>query len=264
MQLWNTDNIGGYMYSDELSEVLRTAMQPMSRFRQHCDADDASDKGKHKGDEYNWNIYSDVATQGAALTENVAMPETNFTISRGSLSIVEYGNSVPYSGLLDDMSKHPVTQIINKALKNDANKTLEAAAHAQFDATLLNVEPTSGTSTTAITWKTDGTSVSTNNLAMSNVHVKLIVDGMKERNIPTWSDGNYRSIGRPATFRDFKDDLESLHSYVDKGFGMILNGEVGREYSGCRFFEQTTIASEGWTNGASDAAYFFGELKLAA
>ena len=39
---------------------------------------------------------------------------------------------------------------------------------------------------------------------------------------------------------------------------MIMNGEIGR-YEGCRFVEQTNIPSEGWTNGLSDAAFFFGE-----
>jgi len=40
---------------------------------------------------------------------------------------------------------------------------------------------------------------------------------------------------------------------------LILNGEVGRHYEGVRFFEQTSIASQAWTNGASDEAFFFGE-----
>ena len=167
-------------------------------------------------------------------------------------------NSVPFSGKLDDLSKQPVEGIIRKILADDANKTLDAAAHAQFDATLLLVYPDSGNSATAIDTAVTGTAGETNALAMSNVHVKLIVDEMKERNIPAWPDGNYRCIGRPATFRDFKDDIEALHSYVDRGFTMILNGEIGRDYSGCRFFEQTNIASESWTKAVSDAAYFFG------
>jgi hypothetical protein len=43
---------------------------------------------------------------------------------------------------------------------------------------------------------------------------------------------------------------------------MIMNGEIGR-YAGCRFVEQTGIASEGWTNAKSDVAYFFGEDTVA-
>ena len=258
-QVWNTNSAGGYMYSGELSDVLRNSLQPMTRFLQHCDAEDFTDKGLNSGDAFQWNIYSDVGTQGGELAENEAMPETSFTITQGSGTVAEVGNSVPYSGMLDDMSKHPVKQIIHKALKNDAVKALEASAHTQFAATPLTVTPTSGNSATAITLETTGTATATNALAMNNTHVKLIVDQMKERNIPIYSDGNYRCIGRPSTFRDFKDDLEALHSYVGAGFQSILNGEVGRSYEGVRFFEQTGVASQGWSGGVSDQAFFFGE-----
>lgn len=259
MQVWATDAAGGYMYSDQLSTVLRNALQPMSRFQQHCDADDFTDKGYNKGDTFHWNVYSDLAAQGGRLEETQKMPETAYTITQGTGTVYEFGNSVPYSGKLDDLSAHPVKQIINKALKNDANKAFEAEARAQFAATKLTVTPASGTSATAITLETSGTATATNNLALNDTHVKLISDQMKERNIPVFSDGNYRCIGRPSTFRGFKDDLEAVHSYVSEGFGMILNGEVGRSYEGIRFFEQTVVASQGWTNAKSDEAFFFGE-----
>ena len=261
-QVWGTDSLGGYMYSDELSDVLRTALQPMNRFRQFCDAKDATEKGLHKGETFTWNVYSDVGTQGTTLAEMDAMPETNFTVTQGSLTVNEYGNSVPYTGKLDNLSKHPVSEIIHKVLKNDANKALDAAAHAQFDATPLVVTPASGNSATAITLETGGVPTATNDLAMNNVHVKLIIDQMKERNIPVYNGSDYFAVARPTTLRDFKDDIESLHSYVDAGFQMILNGEIGR-HEGCRFIEQTNIASEGWTNAKSDAVYFFGEDTVA-
>lgn len=258
-QLFGTSTRGGYMYSGELSDTLRNVLQPLTRFVNHCDADDFTDKGLHAGQAFQWDIYSDVGTAGGRLTENVKMPETGFTITQGSGTIYEYGNSVPYSGVLDDSARHPIKQIINKTLKNDAVKAFETQAHTQFAATPLTVTPASGNSATAIDVDTTGTPSETNNLAMSNVHVKLISDEMKERNIPTYDDGNYRCIGRPSTFRDFKDDLEAIHQYVDAGFQQILNGEVGRSYEGIRFFEQTSIASQAWTNSLSDQAFFFGE-----
>lgn len=258
-QVWETSAEGGFLYSDQLSTVIRIAMQSMSRFQQHCDATDFTDKGKGKGSLFNWNVFSDVVTQGGRLTERERMPETNFTITQGQGTIYEFGNSVPFSEKLDDFSLQPVKQIIHKALKNDANKAFEAEARAQFALTKLTVTPASGNSASAITLETTGTATATNNLAMNTTHVKLISDQMKERNIPVYSDGNYRCIGRPSTFRGFKDGLETVHSYVAEGFRMILNGEVGRSYEGIRFFEQTTIASRAWTNAKSDEAFFFGE-----
>ena len=61
-QIWVTANLGGYMYSDQLSNVLRYAVQPMVKFRQFADIKDAAVQGKGKGDTFHWNVYSDVAT----------------------------------------------------------------------------------------------------------------------------------------------------------------------------------------------------------
>lgn len=256
-QVWHTNTLGGYMYSDNLSNVLRMALNPLMRFRQNCYIEDAV--GKHKGQTFHWDLYSDVEDQGGTLNENEAMPETNFTIAQGSLTIYERGNSVPYTGVLDDLSQHPVESIIHKVLKKDCNKAQEIAAHAQFDSTLLTVTPASGTSESAITVEVVGAATATNNVALGNTHVKLIGDEMKERNIAAADGTNYLAIGRPSAFRALKDDLEPISQYTDAGFGQILNAEIGRHYDGFRFQEQTSIASEGWSNGKSDAIYFMGD-----
>lgn len=261
-QLWATNSLGGYMYSDRLSKVLRHAVQPLIKFRQFADVKDAAGQGKNKGDVYHWNIYSDVATQGTTLVETNTMPETNFTITQGTLTVTEYGNSVPYTGKLDDLSEHPVKEVIDKVLKNDAKKAFDIGAHAQFNATPLRVVPTAGTATDAVTLTTNGTATLTNNVALGKNHVKAIVDLMKERNIPPYMADDYTSIGHPTTFRTLKNDLESVHQYVDAGFQMILNGEIGR-YEGVRFVEQNNIAKGAFINAKSNWAFFFGDDTVA-
>lgn len=256
-QLWATDSEGGYMYSDRLSKVLRYAVQPLVKFRQFADVKDAAGQGKGKGDVYHWNVYSDVANQGAAIIETNTMPETNFTITQGTLTMTEHGNSVPYTGKLDDLSEHSVTEVIDKVLKNDAKKAFDIASHAQFDLTPLRVVPTSGTATDSVALTTNGTATATNAVAMGKDHVKAIVDLMKERNIPPYMGDDYGCLGHPSTFRKLKNDLEAVHQYTPEGFRMILNGEIGR-YENARFFEQTNIAKSGFTSGKSNWAYYFG------
>jgi hypothetical protein len=51
-QVWVTDSLGGYLYSDNLSAELRTAVQPLCRFRQFCDVKDAAHQGLGKGDTF--------------------------------------------------------------------------------------------------------------------------------------------------------------------------------------------------------------------
>lgn len=258
-QVWNTDTLGGFMYSDELSDYLRTELQPMSRFRQFCDIKEG--KGTGKGEKFNWNVYSDVTTAGAILDESNAMPETNYTISQGTLTVTEFGNSVPYTKKLDDLSRHPVKEVINKVLKNDARKTLDGAAHTQFDSTVVTLSPTGGTDPAAVTVEIGGATI-TNNIALGKEHIKSISDIMKERDITPFYQDDYFAIARPTTLRAFKNDLEAIHQYTESGMQLIYNGETGR-YEGIRFVEQTNIASEAWTNGKSDATFFFGADTVA-
>lgn len=254
-QVWQTNSLGGFMFAVNLSKKLRTALQPMVRFRQFCDAREALGLGV--GDTFNWNVYSDVATAGGALDETQTMPETNYTITQASLTVTEYGNSVPFTKKLDDLSEQPVTEIIHKVLKNDARKALDAAAHAQFDACLLRVAPVSGTDTQALTLTTNGATAITNNIEFGSLHCKTVADLLAEREIPTFDGNNFMATARPTTLRAFKDDLETVHQYTSEGWHVIMNGEKGR-YEGIRFCEQTNIASEAWTNSKSDAIYFFG------
>ncbi|WP_020409810.1 hypothetical protein [Hahella ganghwensis] len=261
-QLWATDNLGGFMYSDQLSETLRTSLQPLTRYRNMCSVEDAKEAGT--GEKYNWNVYSDVATGGAALVETQPMPETNFSIDQETLTITEYGNSVPYTRKLDILSKHSCERVIDKVLKNDARKTLDKAAHAEFDKTKLVCYPAGAgaDSATDVVFETDGAPAGTNNAAMTKDHVKKIVDYMQERDITPMDGENYGALGRPTTFRQLKDDLEAISFYIESGFARIAAGEIGR-YESTRFFTQTNVPTEAWTNGKSDAAHFFGDDTVA-
>ena len=209
-QIWSTNSLGGYFYSLNLSDELREALQPMSRFRQFCDARDAG--GLQKGNTFTWDIVQNVVTQGGTLVETSTMPETNFTILQATLTITEYGNSVPYSGKLEALSKFEVRKPIMQALKNDAVKVYDCAAYAQFYQTKLRVVPaSSGTSLTSLTLTTNGTCTGTNNVALGTGHVKALVDTMKERNIPAYAGDDYMAIAWPTTLRSLKNSLETLH-----------------------------------------------------
>lgn len=248
------------MYSLELSDILRTAVQPLCKFRQFCDAKDFTDKGLHKGQFFTWNVYNDVATQGTTVTETSTVPVTNFTIAQGSGTVLELANSVPYTGMLDNLSKHPVQEIINKVMKNDCKKALDQQAYNQFNSTLLRVS--AGTDTAVVVLTTNGTSSTTNNVALGKNHIKSITDVMKERNIPPYMGDEYFGIAHPTTWRNLKNDLESVYQYRDEGFQMIYNGEIGK-YDGVRFIEQNNIAKGTFTNAKTNWAFFFGEDTVA-
>src|ERR1035437_7722013 len=228
-QVWAVNSLGGFMYSRQLSNVLRMGVQPLVKFRQFCDVRDASQQGKKKGDIFTWDVFSDVATAGGVLTETNTVPETNFTITQGTLTITEAGNSVPYSGKLDNLSKFPVIELVQKVLKNDAVKSFDRLAWNQFNQTLLRVCSTETAGTSTLYLSTHGTCPAINNAAYGNVHAKKVVDLMKERNIPAYLGDDYYSLAWPTTLRVFKNNLETIHQYSDTGFKLIMNGELGRD-----------------------------------
>ncbi len=88
-QVWAVAAEGGFMYSDELSDVLRQQVQPLTKMRQLCDAEDGTKKGLNRGDKFFWDVYSNVGTQGRRLDESSPMPETGFTLQQHSLTVYE-------------------------------------------------------------------------------------------------------------------------------------------------------------------------------
>ena len=272
---WAVSSLGGFLYSRQLSNVLRMAVQPLVKFRQFADVRDGAQQGRKKGDTFTWDVMSDVSNAGGVLVETNTMPETNFTITQGTLTITEAGNSIPFSAKLDNLSKFPVQDVIQKVLKNDAVKTFDRFAWTQFNQTPLRiVAGTGGTGSSAtgqITLTTNGTATSTNNDFYNNTYAKSIVDLMKERNTPAYIGDDYYALAWPTTLRTFKNNLETIHQYSDTGFKLIMNGEIGR-YENVRYIEQTNIAkgtgtdgitTTAWTNGRSDWIFFFGNDTVA-
>jgi N4-gp56 family major capsid protein len=268
---WADD--GSFYYSEELSDILRTNLQPLTKFRQFADVKDASQKGLHRGDKFRWNRYGDLGTQGRSLAENQEIPQTNFSVDQAELTITEYGNSVPYTGKLEKLAKHDVIDLVKKALANDARKAFDIAAYLQFDATPCLITPTSGTATDAVTLTTNGTASATNNVAMGADHLKAIADMLEELNVPPYRGDDYMLLSHPTTLRPVKNDLEALNQYTESGIGRIFRGEIGK-YEEIRAvtqnqipkggaqdsttFDPYTRTADAWNNAKSGWAYFFG------
>ena len=273
-QLWSVPAQGGYLYSDELSNVLRIKAQPLTKFRQFADAKDGAQKGLNAGDQFTWNVVSDIGTQGHKLNESAPMPESNFTVDPKTLTVTEFGNSVPYTGKLESLAKQDVVDIIDQVLKHDARKAFDYETWNQMNQTPLRVASTDATSAGAIVVTTNSSTATTNDAALNKNHVKNISDEMKERNIPPYgTTDDYYSIAEVSTYRNFKDDLETIQQHTPEGFHMIMYGEIGR-YESIRFVEQTHIPGGGaidsttynaltgvadpWDNAKSSWAFFFG------
>lgn len=250
-QIWAVAAEGGYLYSDELSDFIRQANQPLTKFRQLCDAQDGTQKGLNRGDKFYWNTYSNINTQGQRLDESQPIPEAGFTIVQKSLTLYEAGNSVPYTGKLELMAKQSVVDIIDRTLRDDCRKYFDIEAFLQFRRTPLRAAPTSGTSTTSVTFTNNSAAATTNNVEFRTGHIKAMVDYMKERNIPPYLGDDYVAISHVSNYRTYKNDLETIKQYTETGLGHIFAGEIGR-YEGVRHIEQNFIPK----GGANDSTTF--------
>jgi N4-gp56 family major capsid protein len=276
-QLWSVGTLGGYLYSNQLSNKLRVDVQPMCKFRQFADVKDpAGNVSPGKGETFTWDVVSDVGVQGRTLTETNTIPQTQFTITQGTLTVTEAGNSVPWTKKLELLAQIGPQKAVMTALRNDASKFFDILAWTEFNKTKLRV---GGSTTTSITLSTGGTCTTTNSNALLKAHVKLISDTLKERNINPYEGDDYMCVGWPSTFRSFKNEMETLAAYTPEGLRSIRNGEFGR-FESIRFIEQTFIPKGGaadtgathdpytqtadaWNGGYSDWAFFFGDDTVA-
>lgn len=245
-QNWTTH--GTYLANNELSKELRHQMQPMTKFRQFCAF--KSDFAKGKSDSMNYDFVSNVATGGGTLTETNTMPEDTVTFTQGTLTVNEYGNSVPYTLKAKTLSQFNLPETLKKALKNDMVKTLDAAVESEMDqASLRYVASTTST----YNLYTNGTATQTASTGPNAFHVRTIIDELIQRNVPM-VENHYFCIATTKHISQMHVDLTELWKYTK----YPLNAEVGMWYS-CRFVRDTYSMDN--TIGTADVtgeAYYFG------
>jgi hypothetical protein len=161
----------------------------------------------------------------------------------------ERGFAIPYSEALESLAEVSVRQPIMKVLKNDARNDIECLVHAEFNKTPFRVAATA--TGDAVTLTTNSTATLTVSQQISRTNFKSVIDLMKGRDVPYYTDSDYYMIARPGGLRGLKDGIETIHQYTETGLEMIMNGEIGR-YEECRIVEQTAIPA----GGAADSTTF--------
>ena len=248
-QLWAVNSLGGFLANPPLSAKLRHASQPLQKFRQFVDAESAA--GRSRGDTFLYDKISNITTAGGSLTETDTIPKRNYTIIQDSLTITEYGNSIPFTLKAKTLAEVDVPASVRTVLMNDQSKVLDSQAALQFKASDY-LAVCSDTATTVFT--SDSTVAITATANMSDKNVRDIIDRMKILNIPRHSDGNYVCIASTNSIRGLYDYFEA--KAVNTTMGPSFSGEVGKYY-GCRFVEETNVLSN-TLNSLYGEAVFFG------
>lgn len=251
-QLFVTNSLGGFLNNNSLSEQLRYKAQTMQKFRQFCDIESMAGTGR--GSKVFFDKISNIATGGGTLIETNTIPKTNFTILQGTLTMTEYGNSIPFTQKVKNLSAMSVSEATKTVLMNDMKVTLDSAAASQF---YTNDYIATITNTATTTFGTAGTALATAGANMSDKNVRDIIDTMKKGNVPKRNDSDdYVSISSTNSIRGLYDFFEAKAQLTS--MDPLYRGEVGRYY-GCRFVEETNYLSNAkGSNGLYGEAIFFG------
>ncbi len=188
------------------------------------------------------------------------MPERNWTNTKGTLSITEYGNAIPLSRKVDELAEYDIEMIIKNTLRNDMAKVLDSAVYTQFGSAKIKY---SGSTTAAYAVTTNGTATITNTSSLVGYHIKNIVDYLRGTlHAPPYDDdGNYVCVGSVTAIRQVHDALEDISRYTQ----YPLNGEVGKYYD-VRFVRETNSCDTtiGLSNASGEAFFAGSETVMEA
>lgn len=246
---------GGYYTNGILSKKVREQGQTRCKFRQFCTVKEAF--GQNKGDVVNFDKFTNITTEGGTLVETNTMPEATVTIYQGTLTVTEYGNSIPYTGKVKALSEIKLTPRFKTALRNDQVKVLDKAVETQMDSCGYRYVP--GTADGVGAFTTNGTATNTATTNMGKLHLENCADKLEELNAPYVSetkDGDYyMSIMSIKAHRGIHDSLEAVWKYTK----YAANGEVGRYYNVRVVKENNAMDNAIGASDIAGEAYFFGE-----
>lgn len=251
-QLWGTNSLGGFLSNNQLSMEVRRRSQTQQKFRQFTMPEMMANS--HRGEKVFFNKISNISNAGGTLIETNTIPKNNYTITQGTLSMTEYGNSVPFTLKAKTLADIQIDSVVRGVLQDDMAKVLDSAAATQFK---TNDYIATITNTATTTFGSAGTALATAGANMSDKNVRDIVDRMNILNIPKQDGENYMCIGSVNSIRGLYDFFETKAQSTT--MAPLYNGEVG-QYYGCRFVRETNfLVNTDGSNGLYGEAVFFGK-----
>ncbi|HUR99062.1 MAG TPA: N4-gp56 family major capsid protein [Pyrinomonadaceae bacterium] len=261
---WTFDAPSGTYKNHDLSEKLRDAAIADTQFMQFVQPE--AGYGKRQGDTITITRVSNISqpTSGK-LTENQKIPEDVLSLSTVSITVSEWGRSVPYTSLSDDLSKFDVSNIVQKKLKDQLKLVMDKAAASAFKSTSAKVCAIP-TGAAALTFDTDGTPSSAATVNLNVYHVEQIRDYMYSTlNVPPYEGDDYIGLIATKAKRGLMSDpaWEQWHKYTDPS--NKFNSEIGR-LENIRFIEvgnTNSLSGSIGTGSVLGEGVFFGDDAVA-
>lgn len=258
---WTFDAPSGVYKSHQMSNDLREAAIAKTVVMPFVSLEDGS--GKKIGESVTVTRVSNISVPtNARLTESDPIPEDDITMSTTSVTMVEWGRSVPFTNLNESLAKFDPENKIQRQLRNQLRLVLDKAAADTMTSSSVKVKAIP-TGSAALTFDTDGTASTPATVNLNYYHVERIRDYMVDTLlVPAYyENGDYVAIGSTQALRGLKDDpkFESWNKYNDPD--KKASSEIGRVEQ-CRLVESNNTNSFSKNLGTGSVlgeAIFFGE-----
>lgn len=259
---WTYDSPSGVYKNHAMSEQLRFAAIVETKFMQFVTPEPGY--GKKRGESVTITRISRlVIPTSGVLLENVQIPEDVLTITTVSITVVEWGRSVPYTSLSTDLSEYNIENIVQRALKDQMKVVLDNAAASSFKLGQIKAEMTGVTS---INFDTGGTPTQAATANLNLFGIEQIRDYMYSTlNIPPFEGDDYICLVSTKGKRGVMNDpaWEPWHRYTDPE--AKYNSEIGR-MENIRFIEINNtgaLSASPGTQSVQGEAVFFGADAVA-
>ena len=262
--LWTTNS--GFLTNNQLNKMLRYSAQPIQRFRQFVGLKEAF--GKNQGQSVNWDKIANTSEYGGKLVETNTMHETKQVITQGTVTVDEYGLSIPFTRKIETLSEFSLREIVEEGLGDDQAKVIDGVVEREFNKTPLRYV---GTATAGFVLTTNSVATATNTSVMNEYHIRKMALELKKRHVPGFgkAGGDYVMIASYEVVENLQGSMLSVNQYTTQGYEKIASGEVGRIHGvrvvedgfATRFtFNADTRAATAisWGTSNSLVAYMFG------
>jgi len=218
--------------------------------------------GKGVGEQVIFNKASRINTAGGTLIETNVVPSHQFSLARGTITLSEWGNSIPWTGKLEALSQFNVNDPIQHVLRDDMASVLDKACGLQFKLTQRKYVCLT-TATGTMESRAAGNTFATSNIAKVGpavYHLEEIVDWMHRNNVPPYDGEDYVGIFSVNALRTIMRDgaFTEAAKYGDPE--RLFSGECGR-IAGVRCVRETnylvnTLGSSTGTNALGEGVIF--------
>jgi N4-gp56 family major capsid protein len=254
---WTFDAPSGVYKNHFMSMKLREAAIAETKFMQFTDPEPGY--GRKKGESVTITRISNIPEPSdGRINENERIPEDNLTITTTQITVSEWGRSVPYTSLSDDLSEFDISNLVQRKLRDQMRLTMDSAAADAFKAGQIKAV---ADGVGSIAFSTNGVAAATASANLNVFHVERIRDYMHATlNIPAFSGDDYVALVSTKAKRGIVDDpkWEPWHRYTDPE--AKYNSEIGR-LENIRFIETNNTSSLSGaigSGGIAGEAVFFG------